>query len=196
MRPKPCPDLRRSQLESSCVRSWVEGSMTTILFGWTQRELNTQPRSRAIFTLKRTAERFNSLAHTSQAVAFDRAAAPAIVLNFDPAVSVHRNQPQITIMGSRMAHDVGHGFAHHQRNHALLRWRQANFFGLGLHNYARSFQRRFGGLEFGFEAVGAISANRASNIGQSRARGLLDVGHFGLRALRIVVDQLACQLRL
>ncbi len=71
-------------------------------------------------------------------------AAAAIVLNFDPAISVDRRQPQMTIAGAGVADHVGDGFPHHQGDHALLRGRQANLRGLRLYSHAGRFQRSLG----------------------------------------------------
>src|ERR1700722_20678925 len=113
-----------------------------------QRELNAEPRSHAVLAFERTAQRLDAFAHATQTVAFDGATAPSIILNVEPATSIYRHQPQMTIAGLGMAHHVGHGFPHHERHHALLRWGQVNRFGLRFDAYTRGFERSRGLLEF------------------------------------------------
>jgi hypothetical protein len=113
--------------------------MMTVFFRLSQRELNAEFGSNPVFALERAAESLNPLTHAAQTIAFDRAAAPAIILNFYPAASVLRHQPQLAIPGLRMPNHVGHGFTYHESHHALLSGRQSNLCGLGPHDHARCF---------------------------------------------------------
>ena len=78
-----------------------------------QRKFNAQSGSGAVLALQSAAQCFNAFPHAAQAVSFDRAATPAIILDFDPAISVDRHQPQMAIASMRVANHVGHGFPHH-----------------------------------------------------------------------------------
>ena len=65
-------------------------------------------------------EHFDALAHAAQAVAFAVRTATAVIVNLQAAVAILLLQAQAAGAGVRVAHDVGHGFAHGKRENALL----------------------------------------------------------------------------
>src|SRR5579863_5404729 len=132
-------------------------------------KLNTELGSDGIVALESAAQSLNALPHAAETVAFDIPAASAVILNFEPASSIDRQQAQMTIASAGMPNHISHSFAHHERNHAFLSWRETNLLRLRFHRDACGFQRRLGLFEFSVKAMVAISSDGAANFGQSFA---------------------------
>src|SRR5436190_406721 len=116
-RPVPYPDPRRWRRGSSCARIWLEDSMFAV---GAERKFKLEPGAGRGITRQSSAERLYPLAHPAHSVAFELKAAAAVVFNLQNTISIIQLEPQAAVLSLRVAYNVGHGFAHDQRDHAFL----------------------------------------------------------------------------
>src|SRR6266404_3641113 len=74
-----------------------------------------------------SAQRLNPLPHSAESVAFSLETAPAIILNFEHAISIVRRNSQQAVPRLCVTDNIGHTLAHYERGNTLLRGRHFNF---------------------------------------------------------------------